>query len=79
MEIDITKKRHYKYNVSKDQTEKRLKELIALRFIETEDLTFGIPNVIIWLHIDRIWNDVDYVWKDYINWVKRVIDKNKKL
>lgn len=73
MGIDVNKKSYYKLNISKERTENRLKEIIALNFKEIGVAHFGINGIISGLYIERLWNDSEPIWKDYIIWVKSVI------
>jgi hypothetical protein len=76
--IDVNREDLYRYKESKEVTKARLTEISDLGMEEVGIAQFGIKGVMSGLYIEMVWNVSDNQWKEYIDWVKKLINRNKK-
>jgi len=75
--IDIENEDYYEWNEpeKKLQTKNRLIQIAELGMEEVGIASFGIPNVMSGLYIEKVWNYSDKDFEDYLNWVKSLIKR----
>lgn len=75
--IDINREDLYRYKESKEITKGRLEELSELGMEEVGIAQFGIKDIMSGLYIEMVWNFSGKQWRDYIDWVKELINNKK--
>lgn len=73
MKININDRQWYCNRENEERTRKRLQELIDMGCEELGIASFGVPNIVSGLYIEKVWRFTDEEWKDYIDWMKSVI------
>ena len=72
--FDIERKDLYEYGKPKERTRKRLIEMAELGMEETGIASFGYKGVMSGLSIEKVWGYSDEKFKDYMDWVKGLIN-----
>jgi len=62
----------------KERTMKRLTQIFMMGMKETGIASFGMPNVMDGLYIEKVWSYSDKAWDDYINWVVELTKEKLK-
>lgn len=77
--FDITRADFYLHDNPelKDRTEKRLTEIAELGMEEVGIASFGYKDIMSGLYIEHVWNYSDEDFKDYMDWVKELIESNE--
>lgn len=75
--FDVNNEDFYQYLIPKTRTLKRLTEMAELGMEQIGIASFGIRGVVGALYIEKVWHYSDKEFKDYIDWAKSLIDKNK--
>lgn len=70
---------HYEYDKPKERTRSRLKEILDMGMQEVGYGEFGIKGVMSGLYIEKVWSYSDAQFKDYLEWVKELINNFKKI
>lgn len=62
------------YQGIEERTASRLKEMAAIGMVDY-GASFGVPNVMDGMYIERVWQMDDDQFKDYLDWVKDLIER----
>lgn len=75
--ININRSDLYLYDTPelKERTKNRLTEMNDLGMEESGTASFGLVGVMSGLYIEKVWRYSDEDWKDYMDWVKSLINK----
>jgi len=77
--FDIDSNHFYEYRKPelKERTRKRLTEIAECGMEEVMTAEFGYKGIVSGLYIEMVWHYSDKEFKDYMNWVKSLIEKSK--
>lgn len=81
MEIDVDHPHNFLVGCSEEkrtETRNRLIELKDLGHVNVGYYHYGIPGVVSGTYHELVWNLSEEAWRDRIEWIKSLIDKNKK-
>ena len=60
------------------RTKKRLYEMAEMGLEETGIASFGVEGIVGGLYIEKVWSYTDESFKDYLDWMKSVINDKRK-